>query len=351
MFYNKINKIFKKNNNDVFIVGEISANHNGKIKNIYKIINQNKKIGLDAIKVQIYNPNNITINSNKPDFLLKKNNPWNKYKNLYNLYNKAQTPKNWYPKILSKCKKNNLILFSSVFDNDTIDFLEKYNCPIYKIASPEITDIPLLKKVARTKKPVIISSGLSKYSDLKLAISTLKKNGCKKIILLKCTSSYPAPISELNLKTMNNYKKKFNIEIGFSDHSKGNLAAVVAAANGAKIIEKHILLNRKEKTVDSFFSSDIHQFTKLVKNIRSVEKILGKVNYAITKSSKKNISGKKSIYVFKDIKKNEKFSKSNIKCVRPHFGLHPRYFNSVIEKRSKKDLYKGDRLKLEYVKK
>ena len=208
-----------------------------------------------------------------------------------------------------------------------------------------------MKKVARTKKPVIISSGLSKYSDLKLAISTLKKNGCKKIILLKCTSSYPAPISELNLKTMNNYKKKFNIEIGFSDHSKGNLAAVVAAANGAKIIEKHILLNRKEKTVDSFFSSDIHQFTKLVKNIRSVEKILGKVNYAITKSSKKNISGKKSIYVFKDIKKNEKFSKSNIKCVRPHFGLHPRYFNSVIEKRSKKDLYKGDRLKLEYVKK
>jgi len=327
-----------------FIVAEISGNHNGKLSNAIKLIKAAKKSGADAIKIQLYSPDYLTINSNKKDFLINSKNSWSSYKNMYNLYKKAQTPIAWYPKIFKECNKYNLILFSSVFDLKTVDFLSKKKCPIYKIASPEITDVPLIEKVGKLKKPVILSSGLASIKDLQLAIKTLRKNYCNKIILLKCTSAYPAPLEESNLATMQDYKKRFELITGFSDHTKGTSAALTAVALGAKVVEKHIILNKKIKTVDSFFSSDPQEFEEMVLGIREVEQAIGKISYKISKSSIKNLSGRKSIYAVKIIKKNEKFSKDNIRCVRPSFGLHPKYFNILIGKKSNKNLGPGDRI-------
>ena len=262
------------------------------------------------------------------------------------MYKKAQTPIKWYPKILKECKKNDLILFSSVFDLKTVEFLYKNKCPIYKIASPEITDIPLIEKVAKLKKTVILSTGLANLKDIKLAIKTLRKSGCKKIILLKCTSAYPAPLEELNLITIKDFSKKFKLVAGFSDHTKGITAALAAVSIGAKVVEKHITLKKKSKTVDSFFSSDPKEFKKMVDGIRSVESALGKISYKVSKNSIKNLSGRKSIYVIKKINKKEKFTKENIRCVRPSFGMHPKYFNWVLGKKSSKNLRPGERLTL-----
>lgn len=342
----KINELFKPNKKNCFIVAEISANHDKNINNVIKIINNANKIGIDAVKVQLYKPDKITINSNKKDFKIKKNNSWAGYNNLYNLYKKGSTPYHWYPKLLKLCNKKKIILFSSVFDLDTVDYLEAHNCPIYKIASPEITDIPLLEKVAKTKKPIFISSGLADKSDLSLAIKTLKKNKCKKIILMKCTSAYPAPVSEINLKTMKDFKRLFKVDVGFSDHTIGNVAAIVAVTSGAKVIEKHIKINKNIKTLDNFFSQDLKNFGKFVKEIREAESCYGNINYNISKSSKINLNGRKSLYVIRDIKKNELFTSENIKAVRPSKGLHPKYLKKFLKKKSKINFQKGDRLTL-----
>ena len=341
----KINNIFKKKKYQCLIVAEISANHEGKLSNVLKIIDSAKKIGVDAIKIQLYKADKITLNSFKKDFLIKSNNAWKKYKSLFNLYKKAQTPYSWYDKINSYCKKKNIILFSSVFDLDTINFLEKKNCPIYKIASQEITDIPLIKKTANTKKPVFLSSGLSSYKDLSLAIKTLKKKKCKKIVLMKCTSAYPAPHDEINLMTMLDFKKKFNVEIGFSDHTIGIETSIAAVALGAKVVEKHITLKQKKNSVDGFFSSDLKEFEKLVKSIRNIEKNLGKITYNVSKSSKKNLGWKKSLYVIKNINKNEIFTSDNFSSIRPAYGLHPKYYPIILGKKAKKNLKIGDRIK------
>ena len=343
---NKLSNIFKNpKKSKCLIVAEISANHGGKLSRVLKIIDKAKDIGIDAIKLQLYKADIITLDSKKNDFRINSKNSWSKYKTMYNLYSQAQTPYEWYDKINKFCKKNNLILFSSVFDKKTVNFLEKNNCPIYKIASPEITDIPLIERVAKTKKPVFLSTGLSTYQDIRLALNTLKKNNCNKIVLMKCTSSYPAPSEEINLRTMLDFKKRFNVTVGYSDHTTGINASITAAALGAKVIEKHITLNKKGKTVDSFFSSDLNEFKNLVDGVRSTEKNLGIITYSVSKSSKKNLSGRKSIYVIKEIKKNEVFNEQNISCIRPSFGLHPKYYKSVLGKRSKKNLQKGQRLK------
>ena len=339
-----INNRIISNDHQPYIIAEISANHNKKISNIIKIINKAKKIGIDALKVQMYKPGEITLNSNKNDFKVKKGNSWSKYQNLFNLYSKGSMPFEWYPKLAKICKKKNIIFFSSVFDLNTVDFLKKNNCPIYKIASPEITDIPLLQKVAKTKKPVFVSTGLAKKNDIELALKTLKNNNCKKIVLMKCTSAYPAPNNEINLKTMLDFKKKFNVTIGYSDHTKSNVAGITSAVLGARVIEKHITPNKKMNTLDNFFSRDLLQFKNFVDQIREAEDCLGVVNYNISKSSKKNMIGRKSLYVSKDISKNELFSYKNIKSVRPSLGLHPKYLEEFLNKKSKLNLKFGDRL-------
>ena len=345
----KILNIFNINSKRIFIVAEMSANHSNNIKNAYKSINEAKKVGADAIKIQLYKADKITINSKKKDFKIKNQN-WKKFNSLYNLYNKAETPYTWYDDLNKYCKKKKIILFSSVFDLETVDFLEKKRCPIYKIASPEITDIPLLAKVAKTNKPVIISSGLATEKDLDLAVKTLKKNKCKKIIILKCTSSYPAPVDELNLSAIRYIKKKYKTVVGFSDHSLGTIAPTVAVSFGAKVIEKHINLEKNNSSVDNFFSLNISGFKEMVKNIRDTEKMIGTSEIKISKNSKKNLSGRKSLYVIKDINENEIFTRYNIGSIRPSHGLHPKYFNIILGKKSKKNLKFGQRMKLSYIK-
>ena len=345
----KILNIFNVKSKRIFVVAEMSANHSNNIKNAYKIIDEAKKVGADAIKIQLYKAGKITINSKKKDFKIKNQN-WKKFNSLYNLYNKAETPYTWYDDLKKYCKKKKIILFSSVFDLETVDFLEKKRCPIYKIASPEITDIPLLAKVAKTNKPVIISSGLATEKDLDLAVKTLKKNKCKKIIILKCTSSYPAPVDELNLSAIRYIKKKYKTVVGFSDHSLGTIAPTVAVSFGAKVIEKHINLEKNNSSVDNFFSLNISGFKEMVKNIRDTEKMIGNNEIKISKNSKKNLSGRKSLYIIRDINKNEIFTKYNIGSIRPSHGLHPKYFNIILGKKSKKKLKFGQRMRLSYIK-
>jgi len=345
----KIGKKFIGLNDPCFIVAEISANHNGKISNAIKIIKHASKIGVNAIKLQTYTADTITLNSYKKDFLISKKSPWQKEKNFWNLYKKGYTPWEWHKKLFKEAKKNNLEIFSSPFDEKAVDFLEKLGCVAYKIASPEINHIPLLAKVGKTGKPVILSTGLSRLSDIKLAISTLKKNGSKNIILLKCTTNYPAKINEINLATLCDYKKRFNVISGFSDHTKGKIAALTSVALGAKVLEKHFSLKGK-KSLDDFFSMNHIQFKEMVEEIREVEKAIGNINYNISQGSKTHFKGRRSIYVSENIKKGELITKKNIKIVRPNYGLHPKYFNKILGKKVKKNLTAGSRFKLSYIK-
>ncbi len=344
----KIGKKFIGISDPCFIVAEISANHGGKISNAIKIIQHAARIGVDAVKLQTYNADSITLNSNKKDFLIPKKSPWSKEKNLWNLYKKGHTPWSWHKKLFNEAKKNNLEIFSSPFDEKSVDLLEKLGCVAYKIASPEINHIPLLIKVAKTKKPVILSTGLSRLYDIKFAISVLKKNGCKNIILLKCTTDYPAKIEEANLNTLKDYKKRFNVIPGFSDHTKGKIAAISSIALGAKLLEKHFSLKDK-KSLDDFFSMNYIEFAKMIKEIRDVEKIIGKISYDIAKGAKVHFKGRRSIYISKDIRKGEILTKDNIKIVRPNYGLHPMYFNKILGKKIKRSLKAGSRMKLSYI--
>jgi pseudaminic acid synthase len=344
-----IKNIFNNNIKKVFIIAEMSANHSRNINKAFQIIDEAKKIGVDAVKIQLYKANKITINSNNKDFRI--NHPkWKKYKNFYNLYKNAETPYDWYEKLKKYCLKKKIILFSSVFDLETIDFLKKHNCPIYKIASPEITDIPLLEKVAKTNKPVIISTGVADENDLDLAIKTLRNNKCKNIVILKCTSSYPAPLNELNLSSIKKIKEKYKTAVGFSDHSLNSIAPAIAVSYGAKVIEKHINLNKNKKSVDDFFSLKISKFREMVNNIRDTEKMIGSEKIQISKNSKTATNSRKSLFVIKDIEKNETLTKYNVGSIRPSFGLHPKYFSFILGKKTKKKLKFGQRMKLSYIK-
>ncbi len=350
MFNNKIkisNKIIEETR--CFIVAEISANHNKNFKILKKFLLELKYSGVDAVKLQAYQANTITIDKKSKDFLISKSNTWSKYNNLYSLYKKAETPLEWFPKVFKFCKKINLIVFASVFDETNLKVLEKLNCPAYKVASPEITDIPLIKKIAKTKKPIIISNGLANYYDLKLAVNSIKKIN-KKLIILKCTSSYPAKLNELNLNTMLDIKKKFKCLIGYSDHTLGINTGIHVASMGASVLEKHVK-PYGVRSVDSFFSITIKQLKSMIKVIRENEKSNGNVEYEISKSSLKNLNGRRSLYVIKDIKKGEKFTNKNLKSIRPRYGIHPKFLNLFLGKKSSKNIQYGSRLKWEYIKK
>jgi pseudaminic acid synthase len=332
------------------IIAEISANHNNNFTTIKKLITSAKKSGADIVKIQTYTADTITINSKKKDFKIKNSNPWSKQKYLWNLYKKAETSNFLTKKIFRFCKKIGVEVFSSPFDIDAVNFLEKLNCPAYKIASPEINHIPLIERISLTKKPIILSLGLAEQKDIELAIKTIKKNGNNKIILLQCVSSYPASIKEQNLKIIPLLKKKFGVLSGLSDHTKGFVAPLTAVALGANAIEKHFNLSNN-KSVDSFFSTNEKQFKEMVYYIRMTEEALGTGKIKISKESKINFNSRRSIYVSEDIKKNEVFSKFNIRVVRPNYGLDPKFYNSILGKKSTKNLKKGDRLKFEYAKK
>jgi len=327
-----------------FVIAEMSGNHGGSIERALDIIRAAKRAGADAIKLQTYTADTITLKSNLEDFVIPKGSPWEEYSTLWDLYNKAFTPWEWHKKLFLEARGLGIEIFSSPFDESAVDFLEDLNVSAYKIASPEITHIPLITKIAQTRKPVIISTGIADLSDINLALSTLKAHGSKDIILLKCSTSYPAPIEESNLLTIPDMVDKFGCLSGLSDHTKGSLAAITSVALGATVIEKHFTLDKLATTVDSFFSLSEEEFSAMVKDIRLVEKSLGKVNYDITESAKLNLYGRRSIYVSSKIKKGGILTKSNIKVVRPSFGLHPKYYTEVLGRFANQDLSPGERL-------
>lgn len=330
--------------NKVFIIAELSANHNGSLTNAIETIRAAKRAGANAIKLQTYTANTITIDSKKSDFLIDNGSIWDG-KNLYELYKEAYTPWEWHPELFKVAEQEGLICFSSPFDFTAVDFLESLNVPCFKIASFEITDIPLIKYVASKGKPIILSTGIATKSDIELALSTIREQGVSDIALLKCTSSYPAPIDEANLIMLQDFKKKFNIIPGLSDHTLGNVAPVVAVSLGAKIIEKHLILDKKIGGPDSTFSLDENEFKEMVSNVRSAEKSIGKINYELTNKQHNGRNFARSLYVIKDVKKGEKISNDNIKSIRPGFGMHPKFLPRIIGKVFIKDIEFGTALK------
>lgn len=342
---------YKIGSGRTFIVAEISANHNGSLKIAKRLISEARKAGADAVKIQSYTADSITLNSNKKDFSINKKagKAWLSYKNLYNLYKLGQTPFHWHKPLFKHAKENDILIFSSPFDENAVDLLEKLNCPAYKVASPEISHFPLLEKIARTKKPVIISSGVSYESEISAAVKHLRKNGCNKICILKCEANYPSNLKDSNLSAIRYLKKKFNLPIGFSDHTIGNEAALISVLFGSSVIEKHFNIN-DNKSLDSFFSSSQFEFAHLVKNVRILEKELKKNRYSISRESISNRSALRSIYVSQNVKKNDIVSRKNIKIVRPGFGLHPKFFNKILGKKFRSNFSIGDRMTLKKIK-
>ena len=331
-------------NEPCLVVAEMSGNHDGSLDKAKQIIRAVHEAGADAIKLQTYRPDTITLDSDKEDFRIPSNNPWENHKTLYALYEKAYTPWEWTEELFGECRSLGLEAFSSVFDPTSVDFLENHNCKGYKVAASEITDIPLLKKIAETKKPVILSTGLATLSDLDLAVRTLRQSGSHDIILMKCTTAYPTPPDEVNLRTIPSLSETFQCLAGLSDHTLGIGVPIASVCLGASVIEKHFALNKNEETVDSFFSLEPGEFRQMVDEVRKVEKALGVVNYDITPAAQKNLTGRRSLYVSADIKKGELFTMENVKSVRPCLGLHPKHLDSILGKRANRDLNFGDRL-------
>lgn len=332
----------------VFIIAELSANHNGDLKTAIETVKAAKRAGADCIKLQTYTADTLTIDCSKEDFLIK-GTIWSGQK-YYDLYKKAFTPWEWHRKLFDVAKEEGLVCFSSPFDKTAVDFLEKLNVPAYKIASFEITDIPLIEYVASKRKPIIISTGIASIEDIELALTACRKMGNNEIALLKCTSSYPAPIDEANLCMVKDLENKFNVICGLSDHTLGITAPVVATCFGAKIIEKHFILDKSIEGPDSSFSLDENEFSSMVKSVREAELAIGRVSYELTEKQIKGKDFSRSLYIVEDIKKGELISENNVRSIRPGFGLHPRYFNKVLGKEVTKNLYRGDRLVLENIK-
>jgi len=335
------------NKSKVQIVAELSANHNGSLDTAIDTIKAAKRAGADCIKLQTYTADTITLDSKKDDFIIKES-IW-KGQYLHTLYKKAFTPWEWHEKLFSVAKEEGLICFSSPFDLTAVDFLEKLGNPIYKIASLEITDIPLIKYIASKGKPIIISTGIGTYEDIKLAVETCKNNGNNDITLLKCTTAYPAPIEEANLAMMTKFAEDFDVKVGLSDHSMGSTLPILATAFGAKIIEKHFIIDRSVGGPDASFSMNEQEFTEMVKAIRQAEIAFGKIDYNLTEKQKKGRDFSRSLYVVEDIKKDEIITEKNVRSIRPGFGLHPKFLPEVLGKKATKNLFKGDRFDLNLI--
>lgn len=345
----KIGNYLVDSNSRVFIIAELSANHNGSIETAIETIRAAKRAGADCIKLQTYTADTITIDSDKDDFVIK-GTIWDN-KNLYKLYEEAYTPWEWQEQLFKVAEEVGLICFSSPFDKTAVDFLENLNAPAYKIASFEITDIPLIEYVASKGKPIIISTGIAELEDIELAVETCRKVGNNQIALLKCTSSYPAPIEEANMCMIRDLATRFNVISGLSDHTMGATVPIVATAFGAKIIEKHFILDRSLGGPDASFSMNEKEFTEMVKSVREAESAIGEVNYTLTDKQKKGKDFSRSLYVVEDIPEGDKISEKNVKSIRPGFGLHPKYLNSILGKVVNADLKRGDRFLLDNIKK
>lgn len=330
------------------IIAELSANHNNDIKYAKQTIKAIKDSGADAVKIQTYTPDTITLDVKNDYFKINSGTLWDgKY--LYDLYQEAYTPWEWHKELKDYSNELGLIFFSTPFDKTAVDFLEVLNVPIYKIASFEILDIPLIEYTANKGKPMIISTGIATLSDIEEAVNACQRMGNKDITLLQCTSSYPAPIAEANLLNIPHLKETFHVKSGLSDHTLGISVPIAAAALGAEVIEKHFILDRKMGGPDSTFSLEPHEFKQMVNSVRDVEKALGKVDYSLNNKKEKNRLFARSLFISDDINKGEYFTDKNIKSVRPGSGLHPKYYNDIIGKKALKNLKKGEPLSLHLV--
>lgn len=345
----KIDRFNIDQDSPVFIIAELSANHNGSIDTAIETIKAAKRAGADAIKFQTYTPDTMTIDVKSKDFLLSQGTIWDgRY--LHDLYKDAYTPWEWHKQMFEVAKEEGLIYFSSPFDATAVEFLEGLDVPAYKIASFEITDIPLIELVASKGKPVIISTGIAEEEDIKLALEACERMGNRDIALLKCTSSYPAPVDEANMIMIQDLAERFNVITGLSDHTMGATVPIVATSLGAKIIEKHFILDRSIGGPDATFSMNEQEFTEMVKAVREAEKAVGTVNYSLTEKQKQGRNFSRSLYVVEDIAEGETFTKENIRSIRPGFGLHPKHYTSLLGKKANTALSRGKALKLDDVK-
>lgn len=327
--------------NRTLIIAELSANHGQKLEVALATIKAAKRAGADSIKLQTYTADTLTIDCDNEYFKdIHKGTIW-EGRTLYDLYKIAYTPWEWHEELFRVAKEEGLICFSSPFDKTAVDFLEQFNPPAYKIASFEIQDIPLIKYTASKGRPMIMSTGIAELEDIELAVQTCKDAGNNNIILLKCTSSYPAPIEEANLATIQDLKTRFGVEVGLSDHTMGIVAPIVAVTLGARVIEKHFILDKSIGGPDASFSLDENEFSEMVKAIRNAEKAIGKVTYELTEKVKASRKFSRSLFVVKDIKAGAIITEENIRSIRPGYGLHPKHYIEILGKKATKSLKKG----------
>lgn len=332
----------------VFIIAEMSANHLQNFDNAVKLIKEVKKAGVDAIKLQTYTPDTITLDCDNEYFQIKQGTIWDGT-TLHRLYQEAYTPWDWQPKLKKIAEEEGLICFSSPFDKTAVDFLEEMNVPAYKVASFEINDIPLIEYMASKGKPMILATGIATLSDIEEAVNACRRVGNNQIIVLKCTSAYPAPLEDVNLNTIPNLAGTFNVIPGLSDHTLGIEVPIASIALGAKVIEKHVTLSRADGGPDSAFSLEPNELKQMVESVRNIEKALGTITYELTDKQKKSKEHTRSLFIVKDIKKGEKFTEENIKSIRPGFGLAPKYINEILGKTASEDLRRGYPLEWKYI--
>lgn len=333
-------------NSELYIIAELSANHNNDYELAVKTIEAMAESGADAVKVQTYTADAMTIDvkdKNNPYFQPKDSGLWKGYR-LYDLYTEASMPYEWQPKLKKVAEDLGMEFFSSPFDKEAVDFLETMDVPKYKIASFEITDIPLIRHTASKHKPIIISTGLAETEDIELAVKACREVGNDDITLLKCTSQYPSTIEDANLLTIPDLKKRFGVKVGVSDHTMGSTVPVVAVSLGAKVIEKHFILDRSLGGADSAFSMEPEEFAAMVKAAREAEQALGEVKYEVTQPNKLR---RRSLFVVKDMKKGEEFTEENIRSIRPGHGLAPKYFTTILGKKANRDLKRGQPLEMQ----
>lgn len=331
-----------------FIVAEMSANHNGSKDIALETIRAAKRAGADAVKLQTYTADTITLDCNKDDFQIKQGTIWDG-QTMYQLYQKAYTPWEWHEELFEEAKKQDLICFSTPFDNTAVDLLESLGNPIYKIASFEITDVNLIEYCARKMKPMVISTGIATEEDIELAIATCRKVGNNDITLLKCTSAYPSPVEKSQLCMIQDMAKKYNVRTGLSDHTIGSFAPILSVALGGVMIEKHFIIDRSIGGEDCSFSMDEKEFAQMVKDVRLAEQTIGEVSYELDSLVLPEREFSRSLYIAEDMKAGDILNEKNLRSVRPGFGLHPKYLNECLGKKINRDLEKGTRMSLEYI--
>lgn len=331
-----------------FIIAEMSANHNGSKEIALETIRAAKRAGADAVKLQTYTADTITLDCDKDDFQIKQGTIWDG-QTLHQLYQKAYTPWEWHAELFEEAKKQNIICFSTPFDNTAVDLLESLGNPIYKIASFEITDVNLIEYCARKMKPMVISTGIATEEDIELAIATCRKVGNNDITLLKCTSAYPSPVEKSQLCMIQDMAQKYNVKTGLSDHTIGSFAPILSVALGGVMIEKHFIIDRSIGGEDCSFSMDEKEFTQMVKDVRLAEQALGEVSYELDPLVLPEREFSRSLYIAEDMKAGDILTEKNLRSVRPGFGLHPKYLNNCLGKKVNRDLEKGTRMSLEYI--